>query len=135
MDLMELLQTRRTYRRFSQKEIPQSVIDEVLLSATYASSAANLQPLRYGVIKSPALVKELSETVRWAGYLPREQGTPAADEYPTLFIAVIQDLTVSKKCDLDVGLAVSNMTLAAWSFGVGSCILGSFSSLRHLLWR
>ena len=103
------------------------MIDEVLVSATYASSAANLQPLRYVVIKTPMLVKNLAESVRWAAYLPREQGTPAVEAYPTLFIAVIQDTGISKKCDVDVGLAVSNMTLTAWTHGVGSCILGSFN--------
>ena len=103
------------------------MIDEVLLSATYASSAANLQPLRYVVIKSPSLVKNVAESVRWAAYLPREEGTPPVEAYPTLFIAVIQDTGISKRCDVDVGLAVSNMTLTAWSHGVGSCIFGSFN--------
>ena len=127
MDLTELLRTRRTYRRFLQKEIPQRVIDEVLVSATYASSAANLQPLRYIVIKTPMLVKNVAESVRWAAYLPRELGTPAAEAYPALFVAVIQDMGISKKCDVDVGLAISNMTLTAWSYSVGSCIIGSFN--------
>ncbi len=44
-NLMDLLKTRRTYRRFEQKEISQEIIDEILEAARLASSAANTQPL------------------------------------------------------------------------------------------
>ena len=52
MELMELLKLRRTYRRFKQEPISDEIIDEMLTAARYASSAANLQPLSYVVVKS-----------------------------------------------------------------------------------
>ena len=58
-NLMELLKTRRTYRRFEQKAIDQEIIDEILLAARYASSAANRQPLSYIVIKDADKVAEV----------------------------------------------------------------------------
>lgn len=51
MELLELLKTRRTYRRFEQKEISQEIIDEMLTAARYASSARNAQPISYVVPK------------------------------------------------------------------------------------
>ena len=39
--LTELLETRRTYRRFQQREIDQSIVDEIMKAAVMASSAAN----------------------------------------------------------------------------------------------
>ena len=33
MELMHLLETRRTYRRFLQKSVPQDVIDDVIKAA------------------------------------------------------------------------------------------------------
>lgn len=57
MELMELLKTRRTYRRFAQKEISQEIVGEILEAARLASSAANKQPLSYIVVNKPEDVK------------------------------------------------------------------------------
>ncbi len=125
MELMELLKTRRTYRRFEQREVSQEIIDDILLAARYASSAANRQPLSYIVVKAADKVADVFEQTRWAGYLPPEQGQPKEKERPMLFIAVVQNLNINRDCDTDAGLAISNMTLAAWKHGVGSCIIGA----------
>ena len=125
MDLMELLKTRRTYRRFEQKEISQEIVDEILVAARLASSAATKQPLSYVVIQGKEKVDKVFSYTRWAGYLPPEQGQPKEDEQPTLFIAVVENLDINRDCDTDAGLAISNMTLAAWNHGVGSCMIGA----------
>ncbi|MBQ5754561.1 MAG: nitroreductase family protein [Oscillospiraceae bacterium] len=54
MELMELLKTRRTYRRFDQtRPVPDEVIEKIMLSQQYASSSGNSQSLRYIVVKDP----------------------------------------------------------------------------------
>ena len=123
--LMELLKTRRTYRRFEQKEISKDVLDEILMAARLASSAANRQPLSYIVVREPGAVADVFAHTRWAGALPPELGQPKEKERPTLFIAVVENLDINKDCDTDAGLAISNMTLAAWNRGVGSCMIGA----------
>ena len=124
---MELLKLRRTYRRFKQEPISDEIIDEMLTAARYASSAANLQPLSYVVVKSQEKVKEVFEHTKWAGYLPKEEGQPKTGEEPVLFIGIIENENINRGqyCDTDAGLAISNMTLAAWNHGVGSCIIGA----------
>lgn len=124
-NLMELLKTRRTYRRFEQKEISQEIIDEILTAARYSSSGMNKQPLSYIVINEPQKVADVFEHTRWAGSLPPELGHPKEHERPVLFIAVITNTDLNPNCDTDAGLAISNMTLAAWNRGVGSCIIGA----------
>lgn len=124
-DLMELLATRRTYRRFEQKEVSQEIIDDILTAARLSSSAANKQPLSYIVVKDADKVKKVFEQTRWAGYLDPSIGQPKEGEEPVLFIAVVQNLNINRDCDTDAGLAISNMTLAAWNHGVGSCIIGA----------
>lgn len=125
MELMELLKTRRTYRRFEQKEISQKIVDEILNAARLASSAANKQPLSYVVIQGQEKVDKVFGYTKWAGYLPPEQGQPKENEKPVLFIAVVENLNINRDCDTDAGLAISNMTLAAWNHGVGSCMIGA----------
>lgn len=124
-NLMELLKTRRTYRRFEQKEIEQSIVDEMLMAARFASSAANRQPLSYIIVEGKNRVAQVFEYTRWAAALPPELGQPKEEERPMLFIAVVQNLDINRDCDTDAGLAISNMTLAAWNHGVGSCIIGA----------
>ena len=76
MELMELLKLRRTYRRFKQEPISDKIIDEMLTAARYASSAANLQPLSYVVVKSQQKVKEVFEHTKWAGLHHRGDERP-----------------------------------------------------------
>ena len=64
-DLMNLLKERRTYRRFCQKPISEEILAEILTAARYASSAANKQPLRYVVVKTPKKVQEVIEVIVW----------------------------------------------------------------------
>lgn len=124
-NLMELLRTRRTYRRFEQKSIDQKIIDEILDAARLASGAANKQPLSYIVVKEADKVADVFGYTKWAGYLPPELGQPKENERPVLFIAVVGNVDIYKNYDTDAGLAISNMTLAAWNHGVGSCIIGA----------
>ena len=127
MSVLNLMKTRRTYRRFEQRPVPDEVISEILEAARLSSSAAYLQPLKYLVIRTPELVAEAFPHTKWAGYLPPEQGVPRENERPTLFILALIDTDISKGSysDTDAGIALANMTLAAWEKGVGSCIIGS----------
>ena len=129
-DLMKLLESRRTYRRFEQRAVDQSIVDEILKAARLASSAANRQPLSYIVVEGKNKVDQVFDYTRWAMALPPEQGQPKEGEHPVLFIAVVENLDINKDCDTDAGLAISNMTLAAWNHGVGSCIIGACDKVK-----
>ena len=116
MSVMDTLVSRRTYRRFAQKAVPQDVVDDIVEAVRLSSCGANRQ-------------------VKWAAYLPPEQGTPKADELPTLYVAVVQDTSIPGDLATDTGIALANMTLAAWDKGVGSCIMGAINkpALTELL--
>jgi len=129
-DLMKLLQTRRTYRRFEQKAISEDIVEEILLAARLASSAANKQPLSYIVVRDKEKVDEVFNLTKWAGALPPELGHPKEQERPVLFIGVVQNEDINPNSDTDAGLAISNMTLAAWNHGVGSCIIGACNKVK-----
>ena len=135
MSVMEKLLTRRTYRRFEQKAVPQEVVDDIVEALRLSSSGANRQAVRLVVVRSPELVAKVQPLVKWAGYLPPEQGTPKAGEQPTLYVAVVQDTSIHGDLNTDTGIALANMTLAAWDKGVGSCIMGAINkpALSELL--
>lgn len=124
MDMMEFLRTRRTCRRFEQRPVEQTAIDDMLEAARICSCAANLPKLRYAVVQNPEVVAQCFPLVKWAGYLPPEQGVPKEGEKPVMFLAVIQTKT-GGYADTDAGLALGSITAAAWAHGVGSCIMGA----------
>ena len=127
MSILETLATRRTYRRFAQKPVPQDVIDDMIEAVRLSSCGANRQAVRLVIVNKAADVARVQPLVKWAAYLPPEQGTPKADELPTLFVAVVQDTTFSGDLNTDTGIALANLTLAAWDKGVGSCIMGAIN--------
>ena len=125
MSGMDKLLTRRTYRRFAQKAVPQDVVEDIIEAVRLSSCGANRQAVRLVVVNKPEDVAEVQPLVKWAAYLPPEQGTPKADELPTLYVAVVQDTAIPGDLNTDTGIALANMTLAAWDKGVGSCIMGA----------
>lgn len=127
MSIMESLAARRTYRRFEQKAIPQDVVDDIIEAVRLSSCGANRQAVRLVVVNKPEDVAKVQPLVKWAAYLPPEQGTPKADEVPTLYVAVVQDTSIPGSLSTDIGIALANMTLAAWDKGVGSCIMGAIN--------
>lgn len=135
MNAMELLTTRRTYRRFVQKAVPQDVVNDIVQAVRLSSCGANRQAVRLVLVQSPEMVAKVQPLVKWAGYLPPEQGTPKADELPTFYAAVVQDTAIPGDLATDTGIALANMTLAAWDKGVGSCIMGAINkpALTRLL--
>lgn len=135
MSVMENLLTRRTYRRFEQKPVPQDVVEDVIEAVRLSSCGANRQAVRLVIVSKPEDVAKVQPLVKWAAYLPPEQGTPKADELPTLYVAVVQDTSIPGDLNTDTGIALANLTLAAWDKGVGSCIMGAINkpALTELL--
>lgn len=130
MSIMEALAARRTYRRFAQKAVPQDVVEDIIEAVRLSSCGANRQAVRLVIVDKPADVARVQPLVKWAAYLPPEQGTPKADELPTLYVAVVQDTAIPGDLATDTGIALANMTLAAWDKGVGSCIMGAIDRPR-----
>lgn len=130
MSVMESLLTRRTYRRFAQRPVPEDVIADIVEAVRLSSCGANRQAVRLVIVDKPADVARVQPLVKWAAYLPPEQGTPKAGELPTLYVAVVQDTSIPGDLDTDTGIALANMTLVAWDKGVGSCIMGAIDRPR-----
>ena len=136
-EIMNLIEGRRTYRRFDEsRHIPDEVIADMKRAAQLSSSAMNRQPLRYIYIRTPETVNAVFDITSWGGAIPNGGGRPKVSERPTLFVAILTEKELQTKfTPFDEGLAASNLTLAAYAHGVGSCILGSVrvDELRNLL--
>jgi len=63
IDLHNFLRTRRSIRRFKTDPVPDSVIQNILTTATYAPSAHNRQPWRFVVITDLSVKTKLADAM------------------------------------------------------------------------
>lgn len=133
MNVSEAILTRRTIRKFMQKEIPIEALRSLVDAARLAAHGGNIQPLKYSIVAGKELREKVFETTRWAACIP--DGTPKEGERPVAYIMVYADETIKKECMVDAGAAVTNIMLAAHEMGIGSCWIGSLNrvALREIL--
>lgn len=136
-EIMIMLEGRRTYRRFDEsRKIPDGVIADMKRATQLSSSAMNRQPLHYVYVRTTEIVNKIFDITSWGSAIPDGEGRPKAGERPTLFVVMLSEKEHQTKFTaFDEGLAASNLTLAAYAHGVGSCILGSVKVdlLREML--
>ena len=124
MDFMDIIKGRRTIRKFKQDRIDRSILKDLIDGARLAPSASNLQPLEYLVVDDPELLDKVFDTLSWAGYI-RPEGDPKEGEKPVAYIIVLVTGKTGPFTGHDIGAAVQNILLGAWSYGIGSCWIGS----------
>jgi iodotyrosine deiodinase len=77
-EILKLYETRRSVRTFSDKTIPNSVIENIILAASTAPSGANKQPWTFCIVTNPDLKKEIriaaekEEYESYNGRMPEE---------------------------------------------------------------
>jgi len=62
-ELHNFLRTRRSIRHFKPDSVPESVIESILTTATFAPSAHNRQPWRFAVVTDSSVKRQLGEAV------------------------------------------------------------------------
>lgn len=63
LDLHPLIRSRRSVRRFLPDPVPRAVIERVLETGTFASSAHNRQPWRFAVLTTPVAKARLADAM------------------------------------------------------------------------
>ncbi|UCC59155.1 MAG: nitroreductase family protein [Candidatus Bathyarchaeum sp.] len=133
VSIYEKIKSKRTIRKYLQKDVPEEVLLKCVDAARLSPSAANLQPLKYIIINDPKLLKKVFSTLSWAGYLSDYQ--PSEGEMPRAYIIILVDEKISRTPNHDTGIAVMSISMVAHDEGLGSCILGAVNreKLREIL--
>ena len=124
MEVSNALLNRRTIRKFAQEKLNPDDLTKLLEYARVAAYPANLQPLKFALITDASLLSDIFPYTKWAGYLP-ETGTPAEDERPTAYIAILGDKEIKTSFEVEAGAAITSMMLGAYDMGIASCWLGA----------
>ncbi|KYK21591.1 nitroreductase [Thermoplasmatales archaeon SG8-52-2] len=134
MDVYEAILSRRSIRRFKQKQIPLELLKKFVNGARLAPSAANLQPLEFLIINEKDLCKKIFDTLGWAAYI-KPKWAPSENERPVAYIIMLINDKKNNYAIRDVSLASENIVLAAEEEKIGSCIMYKINreKLRELL--
>jgi len=131
--IYEKITSRRTTRKYAQKDVPEEILSRCVDAARLSPSGANLQPLKYVIVDDQKLLTGVFSTLSWAGYLPDYQ--PSEDEMPRAYVVVLLDKNIRKNPGHDAGIAAMSISMVAYDEGLGSCILGAVDreKLRKIL--
>jgi len=123
MKVYDVILSRRSIRRFQQKEIPLDLLKKFVNAARIAPSAANLQPLEFFVVTDKELRTKVFKTLGWAAYI-KPTWSPDKNERPMAYIIIIvKNHEKNPWYVRDSSFAAENIMLTAESEGIGSCIL------------
>ena len=117
MSLLDLILSRRSIRRYENRDISEEVLQQILETGRQAPSAANRQPIHFVIVNDPDILKILCDTLfsRFVKYAP----------LAIVGCADIKSLLTGKWAVVDATIALQNMVIAAWTFGIGSCWIGA----------
>lgn len=125
MDLIEGLKTRRSIRSYTEKDVPDQVIEELLDIVRWAPSAMNNQPWRFVVVKDRR--KDLRGGLRDVLISFNKH----IIEAPVVLVAWYSPSRLLNRFQVsDVSNAVMYLLLAAHAKGLGTCWIGWFSEER-----
>ena len=126
MEIDESIKGRRSIRRYQDKDIPDSVIKELLDLAIYAPSSMNGQPWYFIVVRAGKTKEQMVEIKN--RYCPVKKQDYKADflRRAPVIIVVCVDKEKSYDREIENGvLATANLMLGAYSRGLGSVYLSA----------
>lgn len=124
--VMQNLFSRRSIRHFTDREIPDVILEMICKAGIYAPSGHNLQTWRFTVLKNQQKIEQLKEVVKKTA---QEKGVYCYGfENPNCLILVSNDRRNPDGIQ-DASCAAENMMLASWSYGIGSVWLNPLRTL------
>ena len=127
MELEEVVKGRRSIRIYQERDVPDSVIKELLDLARYAPSSMDGQPWHFIVIRKLTTKQELA--VIKNKYCPLEKIAYKADfllKAPVVIVVCV-DREKSYEREIENGvLATANIMLAAYNRGLGAVYMSAY---------
>ena len=154
MELSDVISSRRSIRKFQQKDISADTVRLLLDAARLAPSGSNLQPARFIIAQSPAAKEALGRYTPYkfivkaavifvccadltaitaretrVGELFKEGAFEGVDmdmNDPSAVSPVMDAEAIKAYLAMNVAIAIEHIVLKAVDLGLGSCWLGRF---------
>ena len=123
VDIISLIKTRRSIRRFSQEKLDKNLLIELVEAARCAPAGDNVQSLEYIIVDEPQSCEKLFACLAWAGHV-KPKRNPVPGQRPVAYIVVLADTDIKKNAAVDAAAAIENILLAAWGKkGIGTMMV------------
>jgi nitroreductase len=119
MTVIETILTRRSIRKYIQKDVPSELLDMIIEAAMYAPSANNSQSWEFIVINDRNILDKLAVVHPYAKML----------KYAPVAILVCGNKSIEERegyLSQNCSAATQNLMLAAHALGLGSVWLGVY---------
>lgn len=113
-DLFNTIKTRRSIRRFINKDVNNKLIEKIIDAAIHAPSACNIQGWRFIIIKDDKTKKKIVDAGAASFILKAPVGVLVLYDNRT------DNLEYNDHIQSGAA-AIQNMILAAWSLNIGCC--------------
>jgi nitroreductase len=125
--LLEAVRKRRSVRRYQEKNIPSSILEEIFEAARLAPSASNRQPWKFVVVQDEGLKQKVMEASILHGKLQ-----PFIVEASVIIAGCATDVSHIMpngvpSHHVDLSIALEHISLQAAELGLGSCWIGAFN--------
>lgn len=132
-EVLKAIQDRRSTRGFSDVQLTQEQLQALIDAALASPTASNSQQWHFSVVQNQELLDEFS--VDYNNILMASMDENAREKFltknyhvffkaPTVIFISRPLKDASRYVEVDAGIAVENLALAAHSMGMGSVILG-----------
>ena len=129
--VLDVISSRRSHRAYADTPLTEEQIRLLLKAGAESPSAVNRQPWHFSVVRDQQLLDEINAETR-AAMLKKAVGARSprfADEsfhvfYRAPCVIFISGDPQNPYSQIDCGIAVQNIVLAAESLGLGTVILG-----------
>lgn len=127
MDVFQAISDRRSHRAYKADQLSEETLARILRAGLESPSARNHQPWHFSVVQNAGLIQEVHDE---AAVVMGGKGSPrfADPDFQMFYHAPTVIFLFGEKdfswTQVDCGIAVENMALAAEGLGIGSVILG-----------
>lgn len=121
--MLDAIKNRRSIRTYTNKNVEETKINEILKSAMQAPSSKNSQPWEFVIVDDKEILKQLSKSQHRAKHI----------ENAPICIAVLgnkQQFLKPGKWMQDLGACTQNILLEATNQGLAACWVGTFPKTK-----
>ena len=131
-NVLDAIYQRRSCRAYTSEPLTPDQVDALIKAALSSPSAVNSQPWHFTFVHNQALLDRMNQAVRRQAMKDPQNASSrfAGEDFhvfyhaPTVVFLSADSVNPLRYGQLDCGIAVENLALAAQGLGLGSVILG-----------
>ncbi len=124
MKVLDVIQMRRSVRKYKKDPIPEKILMRVLEAARLAPSGSNIQPWKFIIVKDKALKEKLAQASAGQFFMAEAPIIIVGCGFPDNCYARMG--RYMKSWSVDVTIALEHLILQAQEERLGTCWIGSF---------